>query len=419
MTRVVVIGGGPAGVEAARAAASHATVTLVSLEPAGTWPYLATQSWLAAVADGERDTALIAARAAKAVSGWQAQTAAELATLEVEVLQGRARLGAPGEVLVEATTDEAPRTLAADAVLVATGAVPELPSGLASDGEAIRTYAQLATLTTIPASALVIGDGADGFETCQILSLLGATVTWLVPEEVPHSHVAPEVDGYLTRTLERHGVQVVPRATVRRLALGTHGVTATLADGTRHGGELAIIMSGRKRDLSLVGLSNDQAVTDIYGQTRRRGVYLVGDALAPRTASCAMAEARAAALHSVGRSSGPAETRYLVQSFMRRPQVARLGKLATEGAHGSVTVAMAECPSAYIEGVEEGFLNLAWDHDGRIAGALAVAPQAAAILAPIAIAMRLGIRLENLADSFGPHPSLSELAALAARKAGL
>lgn len=50
-------------------------------------------------------------------------------------------------------------------------------------------------------------------------------------------------------------------------------------------------------------------------------------------------------------------------------------------------------------------------------GALAVADQAAEILAPVAVAMRAGLRLAELASSYGPHPSASELVALAARKA--
>lgn len=45
--RLVVVGGGPAGVEAAKTAAPFADVTLVAAEPVGSWRPLATRVLLA------------------------------------------------------------------------------------------------------------------------------------------------------------------------------------------------------------------------------------------------------------------------------------------------------------------------------------------------------------------------------------
>lgn len=59
--RLVVIGGGPAGVEAATTAAPYADVALVSAEPVGAWRPLASWLWLRAAAAGERDAAAITA----------------------------------------------------------------------------------------------------------------------------------------------------------------------------------------------------------------------------------------------------------------------------------------------------------------------------------------------------------------------
>lgn len=99
--RLVVLGGGPAGVEAAKTAAPYARVTLVSAEPVGTWQPLITWVWLRAATTGERDLATIAARAEGALAAWRRQCAVELAALGVEVVTGWGRLGATGEVLVD------------------------------------------------------------------------------------------------------------------------------------------------------------------------------------------------------------------------------------------------------------------------------------------------------------------------------
>jgi NAD(P)H dehydrogenase (quinone) len=417
MQRLVIIGGGPAGLEAARAAAPYATVTLVSTAPPGSWRPLVGRVWLAAVTSGERDLTAVAARAERAALAWQERATADLAALEVTVLAGRARLDGPGAVLVEPPDGAPAQRLAADAVIIAAGAEDSYPDGLAPDGAQVLSDCELGALSAPPADALVIGDGTVGFELCHILSLLGSAVTWLVPEDAPHSHVAPAVDGYLTRLLERQGVRVAPCAPVRRLSADGQVVHAVTTDGARHGAAVALLARGRQADPSQVGLPADRAAADIYGQTKLPGVYLVGDALRPRTTGVAMAQGRAAALHALGRSSAPADTEDIVLSFMQRPQVARLGLLATEGAHGSVTVALSESLAAYVDDTLDGFLNLAWDHGGRVVGALAVAPCAAELLAPLALAMRTRLRLEELADGYGPHPALSELVALAARKA--
>lgn len=414
--RLVVLGGGPAGIEAARAAAPHANVTLVSATAPGAWRPLVSQVWLAAVTAGMRDLLAIGARAARAAAAWQERCAVTLAALDVELLTGRARLVGPGQVELEADDASPARQLAADAVIVACGAHDVFPAGLAPDQERIIGAAELDILTALPASVLVLGDGPSGFELCHIFSLLGTTVTWLVPDATPHSRLTPEVDGYLTRLLERQGVQLAPRANGAQLDTDAGGVTATTPEGASYQAEVAVLTTLRRSDPEALGLPAAQAATDVYGQTKWRGVYLVDDDLEPATASVAMAQARAAALHAVRRSSAPADIRHIVRSFMAQPQVAKLGRLATEGAHGSVTVALAEGAAAYVHDTPEGFLTLTWDQAGRVAGALAVAPAAADLLAPLALAMRLGLRLDELTAGYAPHPSLGELVALAARK---
>lgn len=417
--RLIVLGGGPAGIEAARTAAPYAEVTLISLDAPGTWRPLVSRVWLSAVTAGERSVPTIAARAERTIAAWREHCASLLASLEVRVIAGRAHLLGPGRVALMNADGEPEQELTADAVIVATGATEIFPPGLAPNHGRILADTELDTLADTPERALVIGDGTSGFELCHILNLLGAAVTWLVPDAVPQTYLASEVDGYLTRLLERQGVQVMPNARVQRLVAGAQEVMALLADGTRLVADVAMLVTDYRSAPETVGLPAKQAQIDMYGQTKWRGVYLVGDALEPATASVAMAQARAAALHAVRRASGPADTRNIVRSFMERPQVAKIGRLVTEGAHGSVTAALTESLAAHIYDAPEGFLTLTWDHAGRVAGAVAVAPNAAEVLAPVAIAMRMGMRVDDLAATYGPHPSLSELAAIAARKAEL
>jgi dihydrolipoamide dehydrogenase len=62
-------------------------------------------------------------------------------------------------------------------------------------------------------------------------------------------------------------------------------------------------------------------------------------------------------------------------------------------------------------------LQLYYDKDGRVLGAVAVGPHAADVLSPVAVSIRLGGSLGDLADLYAAYPSLSELSFIAARSA--
>jgi pyruvate/2-oxoglutarate dehydrogenase complex dihydrolipoamide dehydrogenase (E3) component len=65
----------------------------------------------------------------------------------------------------------------------------------------------------------------------------------------------------------------------------------------------------------------------------------------------------------------------------------------------------------------EGFLRLAYNDDRRLLGGVAVGPHAADLLAPVAMAIYLNASLDDLAAVCSAHPTISELAFMAARLA--
>jgi dihydrolipoamide dehydrogenase len=66
---------------------------------------------------------------------------------------------------------------------------------------------------------------------------------------------------------------------------------------------------------------------------------------------------------------------------------------------------------------QDGWVELFYDEGERVVGGYAVGPQAADVASQIALAMRSGITLQQLADVFVAHPTLSELLFIAARDA--
>jgi dihydrolipoamide dehydrogenase len=65
----------------------------------------------------------------------------------------------------------------------------------------------------------------------------------------------------------------------------------------------------------------------------------------------------------------------------------------------------------------DGFVKLAYDAgDNRILGAVAVGHHAADVIAPVAVAIRAGLSMQEFGVLYGAHPTFSELAFTAARQ---
>jgi dihydrolipoamide dehydrogenase len=96
------------------------------------------------------------------------------------------------------------------------------------------------------------------------------------------------------------------------------------------------------------------------------------------------------------------------------PQVAQVGDV---GGERSVRVPFSQSLKSHLLSEGDGFLQLYYDEGGRVLGAVAVGPHAADVLSPVAVAIRLGGSLDDLAELYAAYPSLSELPFTAARSA--
>lgn len=281
--RIVIIGGGPGGYEAAMvAAASNADVTLIERNAIGGSAVLTDvvpSKTLIATADmmtrfseagslGIENTKGKAPqlrvdmdRVNRRVRDLAQQQSADikraLASAGVKIIHGTGKLLDRHTVQV---TDEAGLVypLHADFVLLSVGTHPrEMATGM-PDGERILTWTQLYNLSEVPEELIVIGSGVTGAEFASAYNGLGSKVTLVSSRD----RVLPGEDEDAARVLEdvfeRRGVRVMPRsraAAVERTEDGS-GVIVTLSDGRKVSGTHCLVAIGSIPNTEDLGLED-------------------------------------------------------------------------------------------------------------------------------------------------------------------
>ncbi|MGJ3262636.1 MAG: FAD-dependent oxidoreductase [Salinarimonas sp.] len=202
--RVLVVGGGPGGLEAARVAALRGhSVTLHEAAPR-----LGGQLLLAGAGTVRRQTL--------GVVEWLVE---EVVRAGVDV-----RLNA---------YVEAPDVLAAeaDAVVLATGGLPALPDVPGADR--IETVWDLLGGGVRPEGRVVVYDEIGGHAAAtaaEVAARRGAQVIFVTPDEMPLQELGPTTRAVALRALFRLGVRIVPNRTLEGVEPRGNGVAVRLAN---------------------------------------------------------------------------------------------------------------------------------------------------------------------------------------------
>jgi pyruvate/2-oxoglutarate dehydrogenase complex dihydrolipoamide dehydrogenase (E3) component len=447
---IVVIGGGPAGIEAARAAAlAGGHVTLVSDGPvggrAGWHSLLPSKVWLTAAdtlgllseapslgvaVDGtiQADPLAIVDRIRAVKEAWTAQQAAGLKALGVELVSGVGSFEAADRVTVADGDGDVLTRLQADAVIVAAGSVPRFPPEMKPDGQRVLAPRFASRLDSLPPDIVVVGGGATGSEFTYLFNRLGVKVTWIVTEQGVLPMFAPSAGSFLAEALVRRGVRLVQGQMATRIEREPGGVTVITTDDARYSASTAFVAIGRLPDLSRLNLGaaglrpgpGGGLQPDSFGRTAVPTIYAVGDASGmPMLANRATAQAWIAGRHAAGATTSPFRPETVIHAIYTEPQVAQVGVLDPNGGAAEIVrLPFTSSLKAHLLPEGDGFIELAYNvSDRRVMGSVAVGPHAADVLASVALAIQMELSLDDLATMYAAHPTLSELAFMVARLA--
>ena len=451
MTRIAIVGGGPAGYEAALVAVQlGAEVTLVDRDGIGgqcvlsdcvpSKTFIATSETMVNLShadrvgvhtSGEVTTAVdeVNARVKALALAQSADITRRLTSEGVTVVHGAVRLQEPH--VVEVTADDgSTSTVEADVVLLATGAHPRVVPGAEPDGERILDWRQLYDLPELPEHLVVIGSGVTGAEFANAYLAVGSKVTLVSSRD----RVLPGEDSDAAELLEgvfqRRGM-AVRRGRAARVERLPDGVVVHLTDGTTVDASHALMTVGSVPNTGGMGLE-EAGITltaqgfievDRVSRTSVPGVYAAGDCTGVlMLASVAAMQGRIAMWHALGEAVAPLRLGTVAANVFTDPQVASVGitqKAVEDGsvAVHSVTLPLATNARAKMQGITDGFVKFfCRPGSGTVLGGVVVAPNASELIMPISLAVQHGLTADQIAHTFAIYPSLSGSVTEAARQ---
>ena len=421
MTDLLVVGGGPGGVAAARTAGRlGARVTLIERSGlggtcvhAGCIPSGALHRTVTAL-----DGVAAASRTGVAVgpasvdwprmltwSGSVVQSAARLTrtTLEaagIEVLAGSARFTGPSTVV------GGDRTFEGVPVVLATGAISTLPPSERGSRRTMSNEDAMA-LDGAPGRLLVSGAGRFSIEWADFFHHLGTDVT----VSATGARILPDEDadiaGLLQLLLEQRGIRFL-------LGPDAHAEDADVD---------ALLMADARTpnlvglDLEATGVATSAGAVRVDAQCRTSvpGIYAAGDVTGPPWLSNrARAQGIAAATNALGGSARLRPER-IPRSVNTHPELAAVGLTEAQATArgGQVAIGISELAMSLrgmTLGEDQGALKLVVDSEfGEILGGHMLGAGATEVIAQVATAMELEADYRELGRVQHVHPSLAEL----------
>lgn len=459
MNRVVIIGGGPGGYEAALVAAqAGAEVTVVDADGLGgsavltdcvpSKTLIATSELMTELAgsaelgidfrdkEGDAATAIkvdlgvVNARVKRLAADQSADIERRLVRDGIRIVHGRGRLDGPQRVVVELAAG-GEEVLEAGAVLVATGAAPRVIPSAQPDGERILTWEQVYDIDEVPEKLVVVGSGVTGAEFASAYLSLGIDVTLVSSRDRVLPGEDADAAAVLEDVLTRRGMKVLGRSRMESVTRDGDVVTVRLTDGTEVECSHCVLALGSVPNTAGLGLEEAGVALDDGGfvtvdrvsRTTARGVYAAGDCTGVMMlASVAAMQGRIAMSHHLGDAVAPLDLKKVSSNVFTSPEIATVGwsqQAVDAGTVQAETVLLplSGNPRAKMQNVRDGFVKLMCrPGTGIVVGGVVVGPRASELIHPVAVAVGESLTADQLASVFTVYPSMSGSVGEAARR---
>jgi pyruvate/2-oxoglutarate dehydrogenase complex dihydrolipoamide dehydrogenase (E3) component len=369
---------------------------------------------LAGTAAVQADWAPVARRIRdEATDSWNDKVAVDrLVGKGVTFVRGWATVTAPGVVSAGGREFHATR-----GIVLGTGTEPAVPpvDGLA--GTPLWTNREAIEVSSLPSSLVVLGGGAIGVELAQVFARFGVAVTVVEAADRLLALEEPESSDLVRDALTRDGVTVHAGVSASSVRHGAGGFTVSLADGRTVAAEKLLVATGRKVDLSRLGVDRlglDPTARAVAVDGRMRaadGVWAVGDVTGHGAFThMAMYQAGIAVRDILGQDGPPADYRATPRVTFTDPEIGAVGRTAAQARDAGldVRIGLAQLPSTSRGWIHkagnEGFIKLV-AAGGVLVGATSAGPAGGEVLSALAVAVHAAVPVETLRHMIYAYPT--------------
>jgi len=449
--RFLIIGGGPAGNQAATYAARlGAKVTMVERDVIGgaahLWDCIPSKTMISTGGamsfsrrlggmgldqrDPEVNIEALTERVNGIMSDLQHDVTRLLESQNVRILNGTARF--TGAHTAEVVGPDGSEEIEFDAALIATGTRPRIPDWCDPDGDRVLTTRHCYPPKVFPDSVTVIGSGVTGVEFVHMFSSFGAQVNLVVSRQMVLPGKDPEAAAILEEDFLRRDVKLLKGARAVGIDRDEDGVVVRCDDGRVARSTHAVLAIGSVPNTEDLGLEhagvelNEWGYIDIthHCVTNQKHIYAAGDVSGKLPlSSVASMQGRKVAEHVMGLHT--IEHRHLdydkaASAIFTEPEIADVGLAEAEAFSSGRKIRVTKVPfsttaKALINNDPRGFVKIISDPaTGQVLGGSIVGRHAAELISVIALAVTANLRVSDIVESLLVYPALSEALAEAA-----
>ena len=351
----------------------------------------------------------------------------------IEIIKGEGVV--KSEMKVAVKTDGGEKILESDKVIIATGSRPSSLPFLEPNEKEVVTSREALEFEDIPKRMLIVGAGSVGLEMGSIYKRLGSDVSVLeiMATILPGSD--EEMATRLERILKQQGLKIhtqmrIEESSIKEGIVCLKGTNLKTQSTFEFESERVLLATGRKPNTENLTGENLELLLDKQGfvkvnpelETSIPGIYAIGDMIGGYLlAHKASHEGIIAAENACGLK---AEMKYnaLPQALHTEPEFSSVGLSEEEAKERGIKIqvglfALQANGRALTLGRQEGMVKIIADEKDEIIGAHILAPNASEFISEISLAMKGGLKIQDVSSSIHIHPTLSEAVMEAAMKA--
>ena len=343
----------------------------------------------------------------------------------VTIIKGMADFKSPKEITVKSNSGT--ENISAQYFIVATGSRPIEISGFPFDEKDICSSTGALAFDEIPGRVAVIGGGYIGLEISSYLRKLGTEVTIIEAQtSLLAGVVDPECAQVVTRKAEKAGIKIIysAKAKSQKKNKNDYEVTYELngKDEVLKVDKILVTVgrrpNGDQAQLKLAGIAVDErgfVKVDAQRRTSVPHIFAIGDICGqPMLAHKASYEGVMVA-EIISGQNRVYDVKTVPAVVFTDPEIASAGMTEAEAkAKGFNDLLISKFPfaangRAVSMSETEGFVKMIADKKSHVLlGVHIVGPDASNLISEAVLAIEMGARLEDVALTIHPHPTLGE-----------